>query len=389
MSLKYVLRCLERVDNRSKFNDKKKLLELYLEKDETGQLFKVIELVAMDKAFGFGEAQFSDYAFKLPSSVSKTFDLFDEFDGNPRSVSNDLKQRFAELSSIDEETVEVFNRISNKNLKCGLGADSLKEILYGKESPLKKYKDDLIMKWSDNKIDAFIKEAEEWDNVCWCIKKEGNRTRVIVDESGISYNVIGNRNAKNMDAYDADIIEFSKVALERGAKYPIIFDGILTYKHDNKIYVFDVVLEGLTLIDRTYLLKDGPGKLVEKLIHYDIDEDKFSIDGFLSIAQGMQDAGEEGIILKTKMGLCTRGISKSWCAIKPYKEVDVEVIQLDYLFDEVKGVTFIYKGKEMLVSNFSSNDLKGKFNKDYPRFVRIRYYGILPNGELRFPIIIS
>lgn len=325
-------------------------------------------------------------------------------------ATDEMKNNLAILSSIDEETNELVNRIINKDLKCGCGENSFVKSI--KDLPV------FEIMTCQKDINKFLK-LNKGDPYYWSKKKDGVRVINTVysdyveshlSRSGLEY--------PNFGIFDRELLILADL-IDRngfGMSFPIQIDGeaISTGKNFNKVmtqirkikdadlstfklHVFDIPHLGLTFSERYQILENvfkshnfEKLELVEhKLCNYNQRElVKLAKKMFLEGDVGV----DEGIVIKIANSPYEyKEHSKWWCKVKPTDTLDLPVVGIYYgkegtrLEGLVGGLIVDFRGVEVRVGSGLSDDQRVEFLDNPPELIEVEFKEITKDGSLREP----
>lgn len=401
--MKSVLKILDKIQNESSINNKIEIIK----KNKDNKLFKKVVLYALDynKVFNISEIQKGK---RFNVNVDQIFKFLDTM-SSKRGATNEDKTTLSNLASIDDETIEVTNRILKKDLRCGASLKLFKEVF--PEIPC------FEMMTCVTDIEKFARryKKQEETSYYWSIKKDGVRTWAInndgefkyISRSGLPYN--------NFGIYDSDIEKLSTL-LNTKYKLPINtpIDGESissggdytdTMKHVRTLdetsgkftfYIFDIADSQHNFQERYNILKTIFNKnsfanlvlLEHHKLNGPVDTKKLT-----GIMKKIVATGEEGIVVKMGNSPYERKEKSGfWCKMKPAETYDLLVTgkyagKKGTKYEKQLG-GFIVKFKDTKVrvgSGYSDKEREDFWKSDLPKMIEINCKGITPDGSLREP----
>jgi DNA ligase 1 len=316
------------------------------------------------------------------------------------------------LASHDPETVDVVNRIINKDLKCGAGVNTFKKFI--KDLPVFE-----IMTCQRN-VNKFLK-LTSGKEYYWSNKKDGVRVINIVYEdyvkshlsrSGLEY--------PNFNTFDTELIKMGReISKNLNCEYPIYIDGeaIADGKQFNKVmkqirrlknidvgkfklHVFDIPSD-LDFQRRYNCLKhvfdNNTFERLDLVEHHLCNFNEYQINKLSKevIENGVSGI-DEGVVIKiADAPYVFKEKSKYWCKVKPVETLDLEVTGFylgkhgTRLQNIVGGLIVNYKGVEVHVGSGLSDAQRLEFLDELPEIIEIEYKEVTPDGSLREPIMKS
>ena len=360
-----------------------------------------------NKKYNVTSVSMQDHKYELESDI--LFEYLD-FLSSKNGANDEEKRNLSILASADPETIDVVNRIINKDLKCGSSTNTFKKFI--KNLPVFE-----IMTCQRN-IKKFLK-LTKGNSYYYSDKKDGVRVINIVydnyvkshlSRSGLEY--------PNFDYFDDELIilanELNNIY---NFGHPIYIDGeaiaggkqfnkvmsqirrLKDVKMDNfKLYVFDSPSD-LPFKERYEGLENAfkkhQFKKLELVEHILCDYDK---DTILDLARHVFDNGingvDEGVVIKiADSPYVFKEKSKYWCKVKPTETLDLEVTGFYFgkpgtrLEDVVGGLKVNYKGVEVHVGSGLSDVQRKEFLEELPEIIEVEYKEVTPDGSLREPIM--
>lgn len=345
-------------------------------------------------------------------SVNGIFKYLDYL-SSKRGASNQEKQNLSILSSIDHETVDVVNRIINKDLKVGIGPKTFKNFI-----PQLPFFEIMTCK---KDVSKFLK----WNGknpYYWSVKKDGTRVLNIVYEdhvqahlsrSGLEY--------PNFNVFDEDLICLAKHIKNNyyNINYPILIDGEAI--SDNKSFnhlmsqvrrlnnpqldsfrfkIFDIAHENIIFKHRYQILEESFNEntfnRLDLLEHYlcEFNEDQVYEKMREVIRVGIPNI-DEGIVIKMAHSVYEfKEHSKYWCKVKPTDTLDLPVTGFEFgkagtKYENVIGALIVdYKGTKVKVGSGLSDSQREEFLENLPSLIEVEFKEITPDGSLREPIML-
>ena len=324
---------------------------------------------------------------------------------------------------VDKETVEVVNRILNKDLRCGAGP-----ILFGSVFTIPNPEPMLC----EDNLEKMLKKVDgDMTRLAWSIKLDGVRTRAILESSTSPVKYIS-RNGKaynNFTLFDSKVMEYCiNISDWYGGQWPIILDGEVISKDKDfqkqmtqvhrlegadpsifKFEVFDFILpppyDIVPMWTRYHILsstmggKDGDG--VELLEHIGFPSDT-TIGDILYLSNRLCDNGEEGIVVKDKNSLYQPGRSWEWTKVKKFHTEDLCVIGKEEGVGKHKGRLgaliverqFVHGGTgkrtsiPVKVGSGYSDEEREDLWAHPPQMIEVKYQSETNEGSLRFPVFV-
>lgn len=326
-----------------------------------------------------------------------------------RGATDEMKYNLSVLSSMDEETNILVNRIINKDLKCGASEGSFSKFI--KDLPVFE-----IMTCIKN-IPQFLKLAKNREYY-WSKKKDGVRIICTIDEdkvlahtsrSGLEY--------INFSIFDKELIQFANILHTHfDLEYPIRIDGEAISAGNNfnkvmtqikrlnnadmssfKLHIFDIPCsrsfnKRYEMIEYVFnLFKFDTLKLVEHVLC------KYNEDQLKDLAKEMYLNGDkgvdEGIVCKIYDSPYEyKEHSKWWCKVKPTDTLDLPVIGFEFgtpgsrLEDVVGKLIVDFRGVEVRVGSGLSDEQRVEFLDNLPSLIEVEFKEITKDNSLREPI---
>jgi len=371
--------------------------------------FEKIVIYAYDynKKYNVTNIFFCNHEYDLHENI--LFEYLD-FLSSKNGASDKEKNNLSICASADHETVEVVNRIINKDLKCGASINTFKKFI--KNLPV------FEIMTCQRDIKKFLKLTNN-KPYYWSNKKDGVRVINIVYEdfvkahfsrSGLEY--------PNFNTFDNELIKLSRNIHEKlKIDYPIYIDGeaISGERKFNKVMTqirrlkdVDVSKFKLHIFDTPSDFKFGQRyETLKEIIdnntfdRLDLVEHHlcdFSEQQIIDLSKQVIKAGvpgiDEGVVIKTADGPYEfKEKSKYWCKVKPIETLDLEVTGFYFgkpgskYEDIVGGLIVDYNGVEVHVGSGLSDEQRVEFLDELPKLIEIEYKEVTPDGSLREPIM--
>jgi DNA ligase 1 len=371
--------------------------------------FEKVVLYAYDynKKYNVTNISMQNHNYELNLEV--LFQYLD-FLSSKNGANDEEKINLSILASHDPETIDVINRVINKDLKCGASTNTFKKFI--KTLPVFE-----IMTCQRN-IQKFLKLAKG-KSYYYSDKKDGvrvinmvydNYVKSHLSRSGLEY--------PNFNYFDDELIilanELNKIytfghpiyidgeAIAGGKQFNKVMTQIRRLKNVNvdkfKLYIFDSPsdlpfkerYEGLEQVFKTYSFKK-----LELVEHILCDYDK---DTILDLSRHVLEHGvngvDEGVVIKiADSPYVFKEKSKYWCKVKPTETLDLEVTGFYFgkpgtrLESVVGGLKVNYKGVEVHVGSGLSDIQRSEFLDELPEIIEVEYKEVTPDGSLREPIM--
>lgn len=324
----------------------------------------------------------------------------------------------------DKATVEVVNRILNKDLRCGAGP-----ILFGKHFTIPNPEPMLC----EDDLEKMIKKVDgDISRLVWSLKLDGVRTRASKEgyDSPVKYISRNGKVYENFYIFDPAIDHICRFISERnGGIWPITIDGEVSSKDkdfqkqmtqvrrlneaDPSIFVFDAFdiaypdtdhLSEVTLEERLGVLRQAIGDGldgVRYLEHVDFEEGT-TLQDILDLADKLCDQGEEGIVVKDKKSLYQTGRTWEWTKVKKFYTEDLPVVGKEEGTGKHKGrlgalIVERYLGQDensddayaqVRVGSGYTDEERDQFWSSPPKLIEVKYQNVTKDGSLRFPVFI-
>jgi DNA ligase 1 len=358
-----------------------------------------------NKKYNVTFVPFVDHEYDIQIKV--LFEYLDYLSGL-NGASDNQKNNLAILSSIDDETNELVNRIINKDLKCGCGENSFSK--YIKDLPIFE-----IMTCIKN-MRQFLKLAGG-KHYYWSKKKDGVRTVNFVfkdyvqshlSRSGLEYS--------NFSIFDDELIELAKLIKENtDLQYPILIDGeaisdggifntVMTQirkikdcdMSSFKLHIFDLPCNKI-LSERYNILNTFVHENFKKLTLVEHTLCNYNEQQLVDLAKDTfvnGDVGvDEGVVVKiADSPYVWKEHSKYWCKCKPTDSLDLPVTGYEFgtpgtRLENVVGKLIVnFRGKEVRVGSGYSDLQREEFLDNLPNLIEIEFKEITKDGSLREPV---
>ena len=400
MSLKPVLDILNKISSTTKRTEKLEIIQSY----RSDNLFKKVVTYALDynKVFNVTNVNFIKNGGQ---SVEEIFNFLDKLSTLNGATKQD-KETLSSLASIDNDTIEVINRIIQKDLKCGA---SLKTFL--KVFPNIPYFELMTCK-SD--IPQFIKLANKNNfKIMYSDKLDGCRNMAVVENNHIKHLSRSGIAYYNFNLFNEELHQLYSDINKKISLSKIPFDGEVTVENGNfndvmkhirtindreninfQYNIFDIAIN-LNLLDRLKLLKNSfklyEYKYLKFLDHVFIANP--TEEHINKILKKEIAKGYEGIVLKiAESPYEFKEKSKYWCKVKPTDTLDLLVVGKFEGEGKFKGTLggLIVKYKNNTVnvgSGFTDNE-RNLFYKNPPKIIEVKIKEITKDNSLREPIFV-
>lgn len=343
--------------------------------------------------------------------VDKAFEFLDEIIIQS-GASNEDRKKLGKLCSVDEETVQLFNRIINKDLRCSVGISTWKKYISG----LEEHK---VMLCIDD-VERFLKTAGSLSNICWSLKKDGVRTWAIVDKSNtVTYLSRNGKTYSNFKKFDEVLVlAASNIKNERDdIEYPIIFDGEVSSNKGVRDFdtiisnarsksdiddtafqyaIFDIVNKTLPFNKRYDILKTQFGEDIFTsdcyLLKHEFNNNFKTIKDLIQLMEEYVEKGEEGLVAKVSDGPYEFKKSAYWCKLKKFEHLDLSVVDVELGNGKLEGLlgalVVDFNGVKVTVgSGFTDEDRK-EYLINTPQVIEVKFQEITKDGSLRFPVFV-
>lgn len=373
--------------------------------------FKETVIYAYDynKTYNVTNISFQKHSYDL--DVKDIFIYLDYLNSKSGATQKE-KQNLSILSSIDNETINVINRIINKNLKVGIGPKTFKEFI--PQLPF------FEIMTCQKDVSKFLKYNQN-KPFYWSIKKNGTRVLNVVYEkhvqthlsrSGLEY--------PNFGVFDKDLVKMANFLNKTyNLPYPILIDGEAISDNQNfnhlmsqvrrlnnpqlntfRFKVFDVANENIIFEHRYKLLeesfKNNTFERIDLLEHHLCEFNEEQI--YSKMREVMRDGIskiDEGIVIKiANKPYEFKEHSKWWCKVKPTDTLDLKVIGFEFgkpgtKYENVVGALIVdHNNVEVRVGSGLSDSQRIEFLDNLPELIEVEFKEITPDGSLREPIMI-
>ncbi len=329
-----------------------------------------------------------------------------------RGATQADREILSSFSSANSQTVEVVNRILQKDLKCGIAIKTAKKYFPDEDLPLHQ-----VMKceYELDTLDKFIVDCGGTQNIINSLKYDGVRCWAIVDLSTaeVKYISTGGKPYPNFAIFDDSMRVFAKTYCDIvGLPYGIVTidgemisadksfqTGMTQFRRlkdvDPSIFrfrIFDLPDLLCTQIER-YIVMTKIFNMVS-LPNVDILEHE-SIAGWddkkiVAELEKVSDAGEEGLVLKNTNGMYECRYSKQWCKLKKVYPIDVKVLGWEpgkkgtRLENTIGKLLVDYNGVTVRVGGLKDSHRKDCL-EELPEMIEILHNGETKDGSLRHP----
>lgn len=403
-TLKLVYEAIEDIASDSSRLSKEAKIKKYLDLP----YFKEVVKYAYDfnKKYNTTNVEFikHDYNIQL-----KTLFEYLDYLSTLRGATDDMKYNLSVLSSIDEETNILVNRIINKDLKCGASEGSFSKFI--KDLPV------FEIQTCQKDIPKFLKLTKN-SQYYWSKKKDGVRIICKVDKDKVlSHTSRSGLEYINFSIFDKELIQFASILHTHfNLEYPIFIDGEAISSKGNfnkvmtqikrlnnadvssfKLHLFDIPCKELffkryEMLEYVFtLFKFETLVLVEHILcKYDTQQlQDLAKDIYLTGDKGI----DEGIVCKIGCSPYEwREHSKYWLKVKPTDTLDLPVTGFEFgtpgtrLENIVGKLVVDFKGVEVRVGSGLSDEQRVEFLDNLPSLVEVEFKEITRDGSLREPI---
>jgi len=407
MSLLKVYNALAEIKALSKTNDKKAALKRHL--DKIGRPLYMTLKYAVEPALKFN---CKDLVYtpniKAPEDSIEIFDYLDML-SKKRGITKKEKKVLTALASYDKQTVEVVNRILNKNLECGVAIGTVRELISNITDPsmmLCGYNVEIIKKYNylSNPLKMFVRRCGGWANVVGHVRLDGMRIKY-------SRNQYFTRSRLDNQFYaflENDIKLFCQKVREElrytNDEIPIDLDGEIMYYGDlnstatdyssildidkNKLvyHIFDIPNIRFKQKERLRIIESiGEIGQVKPIASFKFNNEQEFLDKFYEL----RNQGQEGLVLKNVNCFYDGNKSNDWCEVKEFDTLDLEVYSVVEGKGSFRGMvgTFRcwYNGQIVDVGKGACTVEEAKhFLHNPPGMIEVKFQDITPEGKLRF-----
>lgn len=404
MSLKNVYEILEKITAESSRLEKEKIIK----SNSAAANFKEVIFYALDYNKVYNITNLEEVKNKKKYKVDDIFKYLDYLSNKSGTTDNEKLELSMMSYSFDKETVNVVNRIIQKDLKCGASIKTFKKIF--PDLPF------FEMMTCKSDVDRFIKNVNKLNtDVFVSDKKDGVRTwgRVgkYISRSGLEYhnfNVFNNEintlmnYLKDMYSIPDKVFLDGEVTVE-GGNFQEVMRNVRTLEENqdtpvNYIYnIFDIVLLDKDLKERIKLLEDVFNnhnfEHLRLLKHKLISQSQISAAEFEKEMKKAVKKGEEGIVVKmSNSPYELKEKSKYWLKMKPVETFDLLVIGKfngqGRLKGTLGGLVVKFNDKKVKVGSGYSDEERQLFMTNPPKIIEVKCKGITEDGKLREPIFV-
>ncbi len=365
---------------------------------KTFKLTKVLDVEPMNDVF-------------VDDLIFSQLDKFTKVSG----VSKEAKINFSALvAGAGMHAVEVVNRILAKDLKCGASTTLFRKA----HKVFEKIPHHQPMKGIDN-----VEKYMRWyvpEELCWSYKLDGTRCAMIVQNGQVLHLSSNGLEIPNFKVFDNYLLEICN-KLPDVSK--VMFDGEVInasgdfQKHmgqfrrikemDNSSFrflVFDIIIDDntdLPFSTRYNMLSSERllgipawirGK-TDNPVSY-VPHKSLNNANPILLAQKAENAGLEGIMLKTWDFKYVDRRSNNWCKVKNFKSADLKVVGHfegeGRLAGTLGGLLVDYNGVQVRVGSGYTDTERTAFWNDgklnLPEVVEVKYQEVTKDGSLRFPV---
>ncbi len=427
MTLKHVYSILEELSATTKKKKKAEIIKKYKDDKE----FKRVVYYAYDP---FKRFHVTDLSY-LPGKSNTVGSIYTylEYLASKPGCTNLEKAELGRLSSIDEETNTIVNRIVKKDLRCGCSKRTFKKFF--PDMPF------FEIMTCQSKISSFMNYAKKiapknckGSNIIGGLKKDGVRTWNIVHEDGnVEHTSRKGLEYPNFGIFDDEIIKLAAYLNKvYNVPYPVTIDGEAMDKTGkfNKLmknvkrtddfddsvfefYAFDIVDEtssdGVKKFDELDDFTEQDNRLmwleeainclklskIKYVEHWDLSYIKYKHELVGLTNYAVDILGDEGMVFKiANAPYELKEKSRFWCKSKPVVTLDLQVVGF-YLGVAGKkyegllgGLIVDYKGKEVRIGGGYSDKEREDFldvNKR-PSIIEVECKEVTPDGSLREPV---
>lgn len=337
-----------------------------------------------------------------------------------RGASSFDKYEISWLAACSKDTVKVVNRILAKDLRCGAGIKTFREVF--PELP------DHSVMLCDHDFEKFKKICGDATECLVSPKLDGVRVWAVMGDT-IEYISRNGKTYPNFGLFDTELREWEKHVRDitayvgQDAYDKVIFDGEAIsadrdfdsfvgnarkqQNTDNTMFeyhVFDIIL-----------LKNGqplPIEMRERARMLTVLSNRTSNAGRVLPVQHRMifdweqvwgkfkeavAAGEEGLVLKYAKGMYTFGRTAEWCKLKrrdaDHDTLDLPVIGMVHGTGEFEGMLGAlicdFNGVTVKVGTGFTVEQRSQFFEHLPKMVEVDYQEVTKDGSLRFPVFIK
>ena len=414
MSFSNVLKILDSIDCESSRKEKENIIK----KNISNKEFEKVVIYALNPYLRFKvtNIEFVKNIFFKNRNNELIFNFLDSLNSQ-RGVTNQEKEYLAQLSSIDEDTVEVVNRIISKDLKCGASRKTFEKFF-----DIPSFGVMLAKPMKENRL--FLKaanyETAGLSNIVWSIKLDGVRCQCTVFQDGnIEYRSRNGLLYENFTILNEEITTYVEELISRNKNlsYPITLDGEITLTNNKykdlmtqvkrikeinpeffRYNIFDLVIENTPFIKRyeyfTNIEDENKYLRLRLHKHYNCNGMK-TFDDIVKKGKEAVKAGFEGLVIKTKFHNYERKKSNHWLKIKFTDTLDVEVIRAlkgtpGSKYESVLGAfeCKLPSGKIFYCGSGISDEDRVNFLVYTPKIIEVKFQELTEDGIPRFPIFV-
>ena len=401
MSLKQVYNIVESIAATPSLNEKEKIIRDSLDIP----YFRKVAYYALNTLMKYKITEVKYAGSMIAEDEDKaTNNIFEflYFLSNKSGATDEDRQKLSFMSSLDQPTNVIVNRILKGDLRCGA---SIK--LFRKYIPEIPIHEPMLCGKDFNK---FMKLAGSFDNVVTSIKLDGVRVWCIVTESNVKYLSRNGKEYSNFNIFNEDLIEICK---EMDLPYPIILDGEITTK-DKKFQKLLTQFRRITEVDEDsfeltlfdIVLNKPFYERYEKLKeHFTLDYEKINRISLLyhstnfnteqkifDFLNQVAKEGKEGLVLKTLNGPYEFKRSNHWVKLKKFYEEDLPVIGFEMgtgKYSDMLGALICdYNGVEVKVGSGFTDEERIEFLENIPELIEVKFQSLTEDKSLRFPIFL-
>lgn len=408
MSLKHVYSMVQNISNTTKRLEKEAFIKEYVQEPD---FVKVIKL-AHDpfKLYKTTRLVYNPNDANIRPNLDKAFKKLDEM-AISKGTSNDDIYELGCLSSIDQETFNIFHGIVNKDLKTCVGNKIWKKYI---DIPVHE-----VMLCSDD-LDRFLKEVKnKFEDICWSIKKDGVRVWAVIQKNGdVIYTSRNGKKYNNFNKFNERLVDLSNriKTLNNKLTWPVIFDGEIISKDNNfqslakefkretnvkddifQFAIFDYVPTNSVHFKSRYdhlskIMSNNHEKNEIYLLPHYFGHIKSREDIETISNRVINVDKEEGIVLKNINSPYEFKRSVHWCKVKLFHTLDLKVVRTIMgkgKYKQTLGAFVVdYNGKEVTVGSGISDEDRDYYLKNPPTMIEVRYQESTADGSLRFPTFV-
>lgn len=357
-------------------------------------------------------------------SSHKDIFLYLKFLSSKRGATAQERDHLDSLCT-DKASVEVVNRILNKDLRCGAGA-----ILFGKHFTIPNPEPMLC----EDDLEKMLKKVDgDISRLVWSLKLDGVRTRAILESPSSPVKYIS-RNGKTYDNFYVFDDSVASICCALSTYYdgvwPIMLDGEVISKDkdfqkqmtqvrrlenaDPSIFlfkVFDVVLPAISNLDKMILcdrlellqaIMGGESFSDVQLLDHIYFPEGTTLPDIIAMNDNLCDQGEEGIVVKDRESFYATGRSWEWTKVKKFHTEDLKVVGKEEGTGKHKGrlgaliVERLFQTDSdpegtwvtVKVGSGYSDQERDEFWDNPPCLIEVKYQNETKDGKLRFPVFV-